>query len=392
MKNLLTKLIKNAMKTNFKLLFLGIILLLASCKQHNDMLTRINADGSCYREFNENANQAFLKGSKLAKDNPFPVDLDSSWQLSWTCNNAKFRADFPLSKAVYDSIFSQKKGNPKIVDKKPNADVIITARRNYKSVEEMDKLFRLKKSEKWSDLKVKHKLETQFRWFYTYYTYTETYPNIKNNLEIPIGKYMTKDEAMYWFTGQPNVLQGMNGVEAREYVGKIEDGFNLWFAQNMWNAEFKVLVENYDKLKNPPVSTLRLIQLRDSIFNKSSKNFMDIKMEQALNEYFKTKVFSVLWKVENNPMKKFEEAYLEHTIGYFETEFNYKLILPGKVTQPGNAIINGDTLTWKLTAYRFIPADYVIQAQSRKVNVWAFLLTGLIILIAVGSFIRKPKR
>ena len=380
------------MKTNLKLLFFGIILLLASCKQSTDMLTRINADGSCYREFNENANPAFLKGSKLPKDNPFPIDLDSTWQLSWVYNSAKTRTDFPLSKAVYDSIYSQKKDNSKIVDKKSNTDVIVIARRNYKSVEEMDRLFHLKSDSKWSDLKVKHKLETQFRWFYTYYSYTETYPKIKTNLEIPLEKYMTKDEALYWFTGQPNVLQGMNGVEAREYVGKLEDAYNRWFAQNMWNAEYKVLVANYDKLKNPPVSAFDLTQLRDSIFDKSAKNSMDIKMEQAMNEFFKTKIFSELWMGENNPMKKFEETYLEHTIGYIESSFNYKLILPGKVIQSGNAVISGDTLTWKLTAYRFIPADYVIQAQSRKANVWAFLLTGLIILIAVGSFIRKPGR
>lgn len=380
------------MKTNFKLLFFGIILLLASCKQPTDMLTGINADGSCYREFNENANSSFLKGSKLPKDNPFPVDLDSTWQLSWTYKNANIRTDFPLSKAQYDSINLLKKDNSKIVDNKTNADVIVIARRNYKSVEEMDKLFHLKKDSKWSDLMVKHKLETQFRWFYTYYTYTETYPKLKTDMELPIEEYMTKDEAMYWFTGQPNVLKGMNGVEAREYVGKMEDAYNRWFAQNMWNAEFKVLVTNYNKLKNPPVSELKLTQLRDSIFNKSAKNSSDIKMEQTLNEFFKTKAFSELWRVENNPMKKFEQVYLEHTMGYIESSFNYKLILPGKVTQQGNAVINGDTLTWKLTAYRFIPADYVIQAQSRKVNMWAFLLTGLVILIAVGSFIRKPSK
>jgi len=31
-------------------------------------------------------------------------------------------------------------------------------------------------------------------------------------------------------------------------------------------------------------------------------------------------------------------------------------------------------------------------AQSFKANIWAFLLTGLIALIAIGSFIWKPKR
>ncbi len=77
---------------------------------------------------------------------------------------------------------------------------------------------------------------------------------------------------------------------------------------------------------------------------------------------------------------------------YFEKEFAYKLILPGKIIQPNNAIVQGDTLVWKLSAYRLIPADYVIEAQSRKANIWAFLLTGVIVLLAVGSFLWRPKR
>jgi hypothetical protein len=36
--------------------------------------------------------------------------------------------------------------------------------------------------------------------------------------------------------------------------------------------------------------------------------------------------------------------------------------------------------------------DYVIEAESRKANLWAFIVSGLILALAIGSFWYKPKR
>ena len=45
----------------------------------------------------------------------------------------------------------------------------------------------------------------------------------------------------------------------------------------------------------------------------------------------------------------------------------------------------------KFSAERLIPHDYVITATSRVTNVWAFVVTLLVIAIAVGSFIYRRK-
>jgi hypothetical protein len=64
-------------------------------------------------------------------------------------------------------------------------------------------------------------------------------------------------------------------------------------------------------------------------------------------------------------------------------------LLPGKITDPQNAVVHGDTLIWKLTAYRMVYSDYEIEAQSRKANIWAFIFSGLIVIIAAGSYFIK---
>jgi hypothetical protein len=92
-------------------------------------------------------------------------------------------------------------------------------------------------------------------------------------------------------------------------------------------------------------------------------------------------------------MNLYEEEYENQpVIRYFFKAINYKLIMPGKVFPPENVIKQGDTLNWSLTAYRLVPEDFVIEATSRKANIWAWIVSALIILLAAGSIFYKPRR
>lgn len=384
------------MNSTSKFLFYVAMLFVVSCTQPSDMLTVVNSDGSCYREFTANGSAQFLAGDTTAKLNPFPVEINSTWKITWQYKDAKLRSDFPIKKSVCDSIIqnidSEKESDKYLKDEdKSRGKLLVFARHNYKSVDELANQFKLKPSHPWSKMKVKYSLEKKFRWFYTYYTYREVYPRIKINFEIPIEKYMTKDEAQYWFTGKPDILQGMNGIETRQYIGDLEDKYNNWFAQNSWNAEYKKLISNYDQVADKPVSKERLELMKDTLFNSNPGKSPDFNMEKCLNSYFKTKAFTPLWAGENSPMKKYENDFNNQSfVQYFAGSFTYKLILPGKVIHSTDATILGDTLSWRLTAYRMIPADYLIEAQSRKANSWAFILTAIILIIAIGSFVWKP--
>jgi hypothetical protein len=355
------------------------------------MITVINADGSCYRVLSEYADSAFVAGDKSVDHNPFSVDLDSLWKLSWTYNHSSVRTDFPLSTKTYDSINDQRAKSGRAQGPNAKDGLLVYAQRDYKSVAEMDRLFRFKKTDAWSKFKVKHSLDTKFRWFYSYYTYKETYPKIKTGFEVPIEKFMTKEEAMFWFTGKPDVLKGMNGIEIAEYMKRLESDYDKWFQHNSWNDEYKVLILNYDKIKNKPVSKEKLIALRDSVFQINAGSDKDFQMMEKLNQFFKTTAFSVLWEGKNSPMTKFEDNYKSALVDLVEHTVSYKLMLPGTVIQSGDAIIHGDTLCWNLTGYRMIPGDYTLEAQSRKANVWAFILTGIVLMVAVGGLVLKWK-
>jgi hypothetical protein len=116
-------------------------------------------------------------------------------------------------------------------------------------------------------------------------------------------------------------------------------------------------------------------------------------MEKILNKYFKTKAFSIFWTNKESPLKKFEDNFEKlEFVSFFGKEFDYNLCMPGRIIPKENQVMQGDTLNFKLTAYRMIYNDYVIEAESRKANLWAFIVSGLILALAIGSFWYKPKR
>ena len=355
------------------------------------MLTVIQPDGSCYREFCSKADSTFMRGDTADQANPFPVKLDATWKVSWTVNGTDLSTQFPLSKQAYDSVLARIPLDS--MGKKDQRPFMVTIRKNYRSVEAMAKTFRLKPSHSWSRMKVDYTLTKKFGWFYTYYTYQETYPKTRLDVDYPIVNYMSKDEARFWFTGQPDLLKGMNGIEIRQFVGELEDKYNRWLTQNSWNAEYNVLLKHYEEIGNCPVSKEKLVSLKETIYEKEARNLDDIKMEKVLDAYFKTNAFSTFWKAKNSPMKRYEDELGNQDFANYSTQsFNYKLMMPGKVLSCENAVIKGDTLVWKLTSDRLVYDAYSLKAQSRRANAWAFILTGLVIVLAIGSLIYKPKQ
>ena len=386
------------MKTHTKvLIFLAAVCALTSCIEPDNMLTVINPDGSCSRTFSSNAGSNFMLGKDLSEQKQVPIDIDSTWKIAWRLEDStEIHTNFPLRQSEYDSIAAgmpneKDPGTHKIQKKQPV--FLLTIRRDYKSVAELASTFKLNKSHAWSTMKVKYSLEKKFRWFYTYYTYKETYPKIETKFKTPIDSFMTKDEATYWFTGEPNIFKGMNGIEIREAVGSIENKYNRWFGKNLWDNQFEILLKNYDLMTTAPVSKDSLLRCKDKIFDDKVKDDKDFDMEKILNKYFKTKAFSIYWKTKESPLKKYGDDFEKQDfISYFRKEFNYNLCMPGHVTPKENVVMNGDTLSFKLTAYRMIYNDYVIEAESRKANIWAFIVSGLIVALTIGSFWYKPKK
>jgi hypothetical protein len=71
---------------------------------------------------------------------------------------------------------------------------------------------------------------------------------------------------------------------------------------------------------------------------------------------------------------------------------DYELVMPGVVVAANTPFKNQDTLVWKVDAYRIFTGDYVLTAESRTPNRWAFIITALLIVVLAGCLIKSVRR
>lgn len=347
---------------------LGVMLLLASCQKSDvKMHTTIHKDGHCEREVSYSAVM-----SKEARD--------SLWQGD-TLGMAQ-----PIPACMDTSVF--KRTHTEVVED----TVTTTCYQAFHSVEEMSRQMPLLLNG--MRLQSRAKLEKRFRWFYTEYTFTEEFQCVGDTFKLAVTDYADKDVASYWFTGQPNLIQGLSGAEASEKLNEMETSISKWLHDNLYQMCFDFIVSHYDSIPHPPVSRERFVEMHDSLSNyilKGQEDILEVKWPEAFQSFFHSDAYAMFFDEETPCGKSLTEEYT-HTLGIFWFNTPYTLTMPGTVVDTGNGECRDGIIYYPLTGERLIPHDYTISATSRVINIWAFIVTLLIIVFALGSWYHHMTR
>ena len=374
------------MKTDIKIIAaMMLVLIMASCKNRDDrMLTVINADGTCSREYTFHSTQQWLS---IPPEEDYDSIVDKTWERSWSVLGAdSVRYPVPLTEALLDSMQAQDLSKPL------GNMLMVHVKKDYKSVEEMSaQIYRAERSHlvKVEGIKASSQLEKHFKWFYTDYTFTETFANEDSTLfPIPLSQFLSADTASFWFTGQPNLTRSLSGAEMKEMLDGIEKKVSQWSNAN-WFAEIcKVISDHYDKVKNPPVSKERFISICDSLVMLPC--VLDPKDSESVEEGFDL-LHDVFQSDVYTEFLRSYEGGLGQYGGLLSFGNNYDLVMPGRVLDAGMGEYDGEVIHYRLGGERMIPGDYTITATSRVTNVWAFIVTILVVLLAIGSFFYRRK-
>ena len=372
------------MKTNRILVIVtAAALLMTSCSNENErMLTIVNEDGTCSREMTFHPAKEHVMAPLSEPINANGMIFRSGWERTWSVVGDSVRHACPMTQQQSDSLDE-------------NAKILMHTRQEYSSVNQMcDSLNRVAQ-ELFKDTAT---LEKHFKWFYTDYVYKETLSIaiINQAFLIPLERFVSADTASYWFTGEPNLAEGLTGAEQKEMLDDIESKISHWLtACTMAHACQIIANEQYDEVKNPPVSKEQFEALRDSIAMLPAVADMDLLFntkEQAckiLEDFFHSDAYTPLFKDENVWNYRLEEnnKYISFLLTMKPT-LDY--VMPGKVIDAGNGVVEDNVVHYKFSGERLIPHPYDVTITSRVINIWAFVVTALIILLAICCmFYRK---
>ena len=349
---------------------LGIVTLLlgmVSCTTNYRMTTRIHRNGTVEREVWAMGDSAFMAGN-LSK-NPFLFSIDSGWKLTRLDSTIKFNffgSDDKLNVVASRTI-------------KPTGDFTFFSgvKTDFKPL-----------------VVPQEKLEKHFRWFYTYYTFTCKYDEIKDKGSVPLNRYLTDAQCKLLFQGDMTTCEGLNGLEISDELDDLRDKFKEWYRRSQYEVSYEV-IRHFMKQEGDTTFLSQLKSDQERIFKSglsddSEKDFEPAYVCSLLDIAFHTKQFSQLYKRQSKPM---DALYMQkcEIVNLFNYAFKYELAMPGTITSTNTQLREDDLLVWKVDAYRILADNYLLTAESRTINVWAFVVTGILVLFA-GYCLMKGKR
>ena len=378
------------MKTNrFYIIVVAVALLMTSCRNNDSqMLTIINEDGTCSREMSFHPYPKEVMAQLNEPIESSCLHFGTDWQRTWSVAGDSVRHPCPMTEAQWDSL----RRPEEIVSNK----ILMHTKRNYQNVGEM--------SDSLTSIvghlfKATASLDKHFKWFYTDYTYKETLAitNIEQIFPIPLDRFVSADTASYWFTGQPNLAEGLTGAEQKELLDAIEAGISHWFSACTMSSICDFIANvHYDELKNPPVSKEQFLALKDSIVMSPTVRNLDLfcnisQVSKIIKDFYHSDAYTPLFSDSTKWERRLETKYKSYEyLMMMAPQLVY--VMPGKVIDGGAGVIEGNVVHYKFSGERMIPHPYDVVITSRVTNVWAFAATFLIILVAIGSFFYRHKR
>ncbi len=271
------------------------------------------------------------------------------------------------------------------VKKEDKGKFILTFNKHFNSSEEVnqdlgtpnDTLFR-----------VTSQFDKNFRWFYTYIRYSDTYQAI-NRLQYPMTDYFTKEDYNFIdrLPAEGNPISKADSL----YLNRLNDKtFDVYGTRALFE-------EYYQHLENLLKSENQLAWV-DTLKNHKEKLFESIQDDKDVNDLADLLKKAGIPKlpVTDQQIYKLEQE-MEALTNFISTASNGKYIhtvtMPYSIVNSNADSIAGNTLYWKPSSTKFLLKEYEMIGEARTLNIWAIALSiGFILLTVALIFYKKGSK
>jgi hypothetical protein len=344
---------------NMKSAIAAILALAASCNEPQTVVTDIvHTDGSITRKIE-------MKGAeKKFRISEVQVPYDSTW-------------------IVRDSVEISDKGDTTWVRR---------AEKLFKNADEINKDYRSDSSSN-KDITRSSSFSRKFKWFHTEYRFAEQIDRKMLN-GFPVSDFLNSEE-LNWFYSPDNVKENeKNGPDSLKYKAldsSVQKNTDKWTINNFiseWINEFARLTNEggkkglaADSLKKHEVEFVKLVENLDDKFDSLWKNGTILK--EMIGEENAMKYRTEADSAENIVTSRVFVSFNEYT---------QRILMPGKLIETNGFVDQHNILLWPVKSDFFLTQPYLMHAESKVPNPWAWVVSGLFVLFVVTGIIIKQKR
>jgi len=331
-------------------LLLCITIIIFSGCRNITVTTKVNANGSFTRIIKITGDSA----SVFEPDLPYPID--DSWK-----------------KTV-------------IKDTTDQGDYILTYTKTYKKSDQLQS--EISQDTSWrKGLGRNITIDKSFGFFYSHLTFRETYKATMPFEKLGFPNYLTPEE-MFYITGAKKPISPGDSIKYKEasdkYIGFLVEGIT-----NQIIATMEVGIE---KLNDPQLKPETVALYRDSLehrFHDYDGN-MDIYID-FYKAWTGNESFEKLKTLEPPLFGELNKKVFFALNAAFMDSYTQAVEMPGLITETNAKSVTGNKVSWRVTCEHFLFEDYEMKVESRVVNRWVFIVSGVFLLLVLVMLFLKVR-
>jgi hypothetical protein len=236
--------------------------------------------------------------------------------------------------------------------------------------------------------RVSSKFEKNFKWFYTYLHYSETYHTI-NRLDYPMDDYFTQEDFAF-IDRLPAEGQVISKADSL-YLSRLHDKiFDIYGLRAIFESQYMInekliresgLEERWlDSLKKHKESLYQYLAKR--------KDAPDNFIYKAIDSLGIPLPFD---KMENRYNELYREAdaitsFINHAS---EGKYTHVINMPWSVVRTNADSVAGNRLQWNPPSIKFLLKDYIMYAEGRKLNLWTIVVSVAVFVLTMYLFWKR---
>jgi hypothetical protein len=354
-------------KRSLSIAILLTFVVLSSCDEYKTRVSnKVHNDGSVTRTV-----VMFKDNNKEFSPDKYLVPIDSTWDIQYA------------------------------VELKEDGDTIkwiLTAEKLFDNVDQINSEYEADSGQN-KGMTRYAEFSKKYRWFYTEYRYAETVESILD-VECAPDSFLNPEELKHFFLPvsiADNLKNGSDSIKFRELSKEIETKTEAWF----WTGLVKQWILNLHTLasENENYSlTLAELQSKEDqfLYNLEKYGDKDDFLPDSIVKYVMGIEFLDEFKMEVDSATKMFEVKFEEFLE--ATHYELEICMPGKLTESNGFIATNEELTdnrsllWSVSGEYFFAQDYVMWAESREKNLYAWIISAIFVLFtALGLLLRKRK-
>ena len=331
-----------------------LALILASCEHTVEMNTKVSEDGKISKTIRLLDTQ-----DEMEFMNPLGITAETGWEVE----------------------------SGKIESGEDQGDLRISFSKDFDSVEAVN--LELNSGNDTLFL-VESNFEKEFRWFYTYIHYSETFKKVDRFKYVNQEDFFTQEE--YAFIDRLPALGGKISKADSLFLDELNDKiYDVYGSRGMYEDVYKFWETSFRKYGKDV-----------SFIEEKKESFYELLMDDDADIDFEDD--SYLFDVFDSLGIEFPHPEIDEDITAFDKEFMGKLKmaswagdgkfvniieLPWDIVETNADSVEMNIATWRPSPMKFLLNDYTMTVSARKMNLWAVMISGGVVLLTIILLFRR---